>query len=109
MKPVVKVIYLFAGKRRHSDVGSFLGKLDEEGRIELHLHEVDIERSQEQDLRKQSLWDDIFQKLEQGGWFLIVSPPCNTFSRARFQWEKVSRASTIAQSHMAKRLSMVIQ
>ena len=84
----MKVIYLFAGKRRHSDVGSFLRKLADAGRIELQLHEIDIERSQEHDLRRQDLWDDIHSKLEQGGWFLIVSPPCNTFSRARFQWRK---------------------
>ena len=49
---------------------------------------MDIERSHEHDLRRQELWDDIFQKLEQGDWFLIVSPPCSTFSRARFQWRK---------------------
>ena len=85
---MVKVIYLFAGKRRHSDVGSFLRKLDAEGRIELQLHEIDIERSKEHDLRKQELWDNVHELLRQGGWFLIVSPPCNTFSRARFQWRK---------------------
>lgn len=60
VKPVVKVIFLFAGKRRHSDVGSFLRKMHEEGRIEIQLHEMDIERSQEHDLRRQELWDNIF-------------------------------------------------
>ena len=58
-KPLVKVIYLFAGKRRHSDVGSFLRKLEAEGRIELQLHEFDIERSDDHDLRRQDLWDNI--------------------------------------------------
>ena len=71
-KPLVKVIYLFAGKRRHSDVGSFLRKLEAEGRIELQLHEFDIERSDDHDLRRQDLWDNIHELLGQGGSLLSV-------------------------------------
>ncbi|CAL1152593.1 unnamed protein product [Cladocopium goreaui] len=44
-------------------------KLEAEGRIELQLHEIDIERSQEHDLRKQELWDNVHELL-------------------RFQWKK---------------------
>eukprot|EP00435_Cladocopium_sp_Y103_P044902 s3525_g12.t1 len=87
-KPVVKVLYLFAGARRHSDVGSFLKKLEADGRIVLQLLEFDIERSEAHDLRSKALWEQICDKLREGGWFLIVSPPCNTFSRARFQWRR---------------------
>ena len=37
------------------------------------------------DLTDVSLWDEILDTLKEGGWCVIVSPPCNTFSRARFQ------------------------
>jgi len=79
------VVYLFAGKRRHSDVAAFLKKAEADGRIRLELHEFDIERSPQHDLTDTSLWDQIYNTLGEGRWFLIVSPPCNTFSRARFQ------------------------
>lgn len=83
--PLLHVMYLFAGKRRQSDVTSFLKKFEAAGKCRLVVEEFDIERSPDHDLQQQSLWDDIFTKLRSGTWFLIVSPPCNTFSR-RFQW-----------------------
>ena len=84
----VKVLYLFAGKRRQSDVGTFLRQLEKDGKITLDLLEFDIERSESHDLRDKALWEEICDKLREGHWFLIVSPPCNTFSRARFQWRR---------------------
>lgn len=81
----VTVVYLFAGKRRHSDIASFVRKAESEGVIVLDLIEYDIERSPQHDLRSDSLWDKIFAKLKSTPCFLFVSPPCNTFSRARFQ------------------------
>ena len=54
----------------------------------LQLEELDIERSPEHDLTDQALWDRIFEIIRDGGWCVLVSPPCNTFSRARFQFER---------------------
>ena len=82
----LKVMYLFAGKRRHSDIGSFLRKAEEQGRVRLDLRELDIGRSGEHDLTDDGLWDSLFASLREGNWFLIASPPCNSFSRARFQY-----------------------
>ena len=79
------MVYLFAGKRRHSDVAAFLKKAEADGRFTVELHEFDIERSPQHDLTDDALWDKIFDTLKEGCWCLIVSPPCNTFSRARFQ------------------------
>ena len=80
----LNVMYLFAGKRRQSDVASFLKKAADESIVELHLEEIDIERSPDHDLADDALWNSIFAKLQKDKWFLVVSPPCNTFSRARF-------------------------
>ena len=50
----------------------------------LELMEFDIERSPEHDLTDEKLWERIGDLLKEGDWALIVSLPCNTFSRARF-------------------------
>ncbi len=84
----VKVIYLFAGKQRHSDIGSFLRQHERSGPISLDIQEFDIERSSQHDITKDKLWEEVFTTLKEGGWILIVPPPCNTFSRARFQYLK---------------------
>ena len=84
----LKVIYLFAGKQRRSDIGSFLREHERSGAISLDIREFDIERSSQHDLTKDELWEEIFATLKEGDWILIVSPPCNTFSRARFQYLK---------------------
>lgn len=84
----LKLMYLFAGGSRHSDVASFLKKWSTDYGFSLQLKELDIGRSPEHDLKNQALWDDIFNTLAEGEWCLIVSPPCNTFSRARYQFAK---------------------
>ncbi|CAL1144703.1 unnamed protein product, partial [Cladocopium goreaui] len=62
--PELKVLYLFAGKRRQSDVSTFLKKLEEAGKIRLQLQEFDIERSETHDLRSKELWDQICETLK---------------------------------------------
>ena len=79
------MMYLFAGARRHSDVAACLRQAEASGNIKLILKEFDIERSPDHDLTNVALWTEILETLDEGSWFIIVSPPCNTFSRARFQ------------------------
>ena len=66
-------------------MGSILQREAASGNITLSLFEFDIERSPEHDLTRDQLWKRISDLLKEG-YILIVSPPCNTFSRARFQW-----------------------
>ncbi len=82
----VNVIYLFAGKQRKADIGEFLRAAEQRGLISLQLKEFDIERQSDHDLTNQDLWSEIFTLIECGNWTVIVSTPCNTFSRARFQF-----------------------
>ena len=84
----VNVIYLFAGKQRKADIGEFLKAAEQRGLVKLQLKEFDIERQADHDLTNQDLWSEIFTLIESGNWVVIVSPPCNTFSRARFQFLK---------------------
>ena len=57
--------------------------------IQLHLRELDLKRDVNQDLSCQPLWDSIFEELRLGLWdVVLMSPPCSTFSRARFNYRK---------------------
>ena len=87
-KKTLKVMYLFAESEGSRMLCSILRSLEEKGHFHLILEEIDIERGPGHDLRDEQLWESIHAKLQEGDWFLIVSPPCNTFSRARHQYRK---------------------
>ena len=87
-KPTLRVLYLFCGKPRKADVHHYLHKLSEANNFELHVREIDIERQASDNLLEATLWDTIFAELDSGNWdVILMSPPCNTFSRARFNWK----------------------
>ena len=74
-----KALYLFAGLKRHSDVGEYLRGLGWE------ICEVDILRDKSQDLSKESLQQRLLSKVQRGEfWAIIASPPCDTFSRVKY-------------------------
>ena len=53
----------------------------------LDMEEYDILRGAEYDLSSTSLWCKIFQQVESGSFdVVILTPPCGTFSRARFNF-----------------------
>ena len=82
------MLYLFCGKPRKADVKHYLQEFGLEHEFSLHVTEVDVERQASDDLLNSQLWDKIFQELEAGLWDVVVmSPPCNTFSRVRFNWK----------------------
>jgi len=80
----LRILYLFAGVTRKSFVKQYLIVLSREHGFDLEFHEVDIIHSRNHNLAqksKQRLWK---QKVMSGEFeVLIVSPPCNSFSRAR--------------------------
>ena len=52
--------------------------------FQVKIREVDIERSNQDDLSLASLWDELFRLIAQGEFdAVVISPPCNSFSRAR--------------------------
>ena len=63
----MKVMYLFAGKRRQSDVASFLQQAHDAGRIKLTLKEFDIEISPEHDLTNLSHLGRHMEHPQRGG------------------------------------------
>lgn len=82
------ILYLFCGKPRKADIKECLQHLSTTQKFQLTMHEVDTERSSLDDLRDVSLWDELFSQVKSGHWdIVILSPPCNTWSRARYQWK----------------------
>ena len=81
-------MYLFCGKPRKADIKECLQQLSKTQGFHLTMREVDIERSSVDDLTDVSLWDELFSQVKSGHWdVVILSPPCNTWSRARYQWK----------------------
>jgi hypothetical protein len=79
---------LFAGASRRGDIRQQLQRLAH-GKFHLELKELDIELHHSHDLSKTELWDDLFKDIDQGLVdVLLVSPPCNTFSRARHHFRQ---------------------
>ncbi|CAL1141183.1 unnamed protein product [Cladocopium goreaui] len=56
--------------------------------FDLNVREVDIERSESDDLSSAQLWEQLFAEIRDGKYdVIIMSPPCGTWSRVRFQWQ----------------------
>ena len=82
------MVYLFAGASRRGDIRQQLQRLAH-GKFHLELKELDIELHHSHDWSKTELWDDLFKDIDQGLVdVLLVSPPCNTFSRARHHFRQ---------------------
>ena len=80
----VRVLYVFAGKQRQSDVGHHLRRMQEQNLIALNLLELDLLRSPDHDVLQADFWADTMQKVDSGHYnVVIMTPPCNTHSRAR--------------------------
>ena len=78
------MLYLFCGLQRKADINHFLHVQCDTLGFELSIKELDIERSEADDLLQVSLWKQIWHEIENNSWdVVILTPPCNTFSRAR--------------------------
>ena len=78
------MLYLFCGQRRKADVKHFLHSLGSSYNFEINMREVDIERSESDDLLQEQLWEDLWSGIKNKEWdVVLLTPPCNTFSRAR--------------------------
>ena len=62
----------------------FLHSLGSSYNFEINMREVDIERSESDDLLQEQLWEDLWSGIKNKEWdVVLLTPPCNTFSRAR--------------------------
>ena len=81
----LRVLYLFAGKPRRSDVAYYLKTLaPTDARFE--IVEVDLARSSEHDLAEEANWFKHKSQIQAGSYDVVLaSPPCNTWTRATFK------------------------
>ena len=97
---VFRVLYLFCGKPRKSDLRAWLTRLAPGFKCTVHVREVDIARSSEDDLSGEGLWQKFFTEVAEGKWDAVfLSPPCNTFSRARHLWKRSPGPRPIRSKH----------
>jgi hypothetical protein len=83
--PVVhlRVLYLFAGKRRRADIREHLEHMCHKLGYKLLMKEVDLElHGLADDLLDDKIWDNELASLANGDWdVLLGTPPCNTHTR----------------------------
>ena len=82
------MLYLFSGAPRKADIREYLQQFAVSQNFALDMREVDIERGLQDDLTKSDVWNSILQDIKAARYQVIVlSPPCGTWSRVRFQWK----------------------
>ena len=65
-----------------------LKRLASTKRFALDIREVDVERSSDDDLTKSQLWDELLEQIRSKQYDVVfMSPPRNTWSRVRYQWQ----------------------
>ena len=83
---VLRVIYLFAGKKRRNDIGSKLEHYTKLRKLRLVMREVDLLiHGSSDDILDDKVWNQVVDELKQGKYDTqILSPPCNGFTRAKW-------------------------
>lgn len=86
-KRALSILYVFAGRQRKADIRDCLEGLQKEWNFLLFMKEVDLLRCPEQDITQEAYWHSLLQEIDLKQYhLLIITPPCNTFSRARSNW-----------------------
>ena len=81
--PFLRVLYVFAGPKRKADIGFFLKEFCAASGVTLELKEIDICRDADDNLLDEGRLNDLLASISSFPPFVgIVTPPCNTFSRA---------------------------
>eukprot|EP00435_Cladocopium_sp_Y103_P031679 s3830_g8.t1 len=79
----LRVLYMFSGAPRKSDVRSYLETLCSQQGMTLKMTEVDLLLSDEHDLSNDSKWSELAAKIKAHEFdVILMSPPCRTWSRA---------------------------
>ncbi|CAE8596004.1 unnamed protein product, partial [Polarella glacialis] len=95
----VKVLYIFAGANRKSSIGDFLRK---NNLVAAQVTAVDVLRDPtEGDVAIAAVWAGILADLQAGVYHvLIISPSCNSFTRANWAggWPKPCRSKACSRN-----------
>lgn len=79
-----KALYLFAGAERKSDLEDCLKQLQAEYDIEVECNSIDLVRGKDHDILEDQVWPKLRKDIQESKYnAVIITPPCNTFSRAR--------------------------
>lgn len=79
-----KVLYLFAGAERKCDIEDCLKQLQAEYKVEVECHSIDLVRGEDHNILDDQLWPRLRKDIQDRKYnAVIITPPCNTHSRAR--------------------------
>ena len=85
----IRVLYVFSGLPRQADIRARLEFLQDQYSFVLQMVEFDLLRDQSHDVSLPHTWKHLCSLIDSGSFdVLIISPPCNTFSRARHAFRR---------------------
>ena len=80
---MLKVLYVFAGRRRKNSVAWYLKRLAARTGIHIEVVELDIQRDRKCDFTLPAVHKKWLQRISSGEFYaVLVTPPCSTFTRA---------------------------
>ena len=84
---MLRGLYLFASSKRKTDLGSCLRRCCKKYHLKVKLDEIDLLRGGEKhNMLSPRRWRDLVSLIKKGKYDVVVaSPPCGTFSRARWR------------------------
>ena len=96
----LSVLYVFAGKVRKADIREHLELMQHEFKFSLKMTELDTIRDKSHDVTSESLMETLLLDVKNGEYdVVIVTPPCNTFSRSRSNWRDCCLPLGIPMAH----------
>ena len=82
---MLRVLYVFSGKKRKNSVAAFFRKLSTVHEVQIEIKELDIQRDRRCDFTLPQVQQEWLARITRGDfWALILTPPCSTFSRATY-------------------------
>ena len=85
-RPTLRIAYLFSGVQRNTSIAQHLKGMCEKAGIGLDVEEIDIQvGGAAHDLLDKEKQEELMGRIEAGEYdLLILSPPCGTWSRAKW-------------------------
>ena len=82
-KRTLRVLYLFAGVSRKADIRECLTEICAVHSVSLQFIEIDLVRDPSHDVSDDDIWETLLAQVRSHCFdFVLVTPPCSTWSRA---------------------------
>ena len=100
---ILKVLYLFAGRKRKNDIKSRLSLKAIAKQITLQMEELDVlQHGDADDLLEDKVWRAVLEKISAGEWdFIVSTPPATTLAEQSGPTPEAPGLTALGNIHVA--------